>query len=45
VPIEGAAASVYAVTAADSGHALLAIVTATSPGGSQAALSAPVVVT
>jgi hypothetical protein len=44
VPIEGAVASVYAVTAEDSGHALLAIVTATSPGGSQAALSVPVVV-
>ena len=42
--IEGATASVYVVTAADSGHALAAIVTATSAGGSQSGFSTAVVV-
>jgi hypothetical protein len=44
VPIEGATASVYVVSTADAGHALAAIVTATSPGGSQVAFSTPVFV-
>jgi hypothetical protein len=44
VPIEGATGSTYAVTAFDSGHALIVIVTATSTGNSQSAFSAPVYV-
>ncbi len=42
--IEGATDSVYVVTAADAGHRLLAIVTATSPGGAQRAFSTAIAV-
>jgi hypothetical protein len=42
LPIEGATASVYVVTSLDSGHALTALVTATSAGGSQAVYSTTV---
>jgi hypothetical protein len=44
VPIEGANASVYAVTPLDSGHTLNVLVTAKSAGGTQAAFSTTVVV-
>jgi hypothetical protein len=44
IPIEGATASVYAVTPLDSGHALNVLVTAKSAGGQQAAFSTTVVV-
>lgn len=40
IPITGATASTYAVTAADTGHALLAVVRATAGASAQAALSA-----
>ena len=44
IPIDGATASVYAVTPLDSGHALTAIVTAKSAGGTQAAYANTVLV-
>jgi len=44
IPIDRADASVYVVTPLDSGHALTAIVTAKSGGGSQAAYSTTVFV-
>ena len=42
--IEGATAPTYVVTTADAGHALAAVVTATSAGGSQSAWSVAVYV-
>jgi hypothetical protein len=44
LPIDGANASVYAVTSLDSGHALTTLVTAKSAGGTQAVYSTTVVV-
>jgi hypothetical protein len=40
-PIPGATAATYAVTAADAGHTVVVLVTASTPGVSQGALSTP----